>query len=223
MLFIAFALLFAWLALRELFGGLRSDRPDPIYWPYLLLVTGLAIACAWPPLGIWRFERMLERQALILTEGRPVSVHCNTLLDTMFDRHSLAAAHANPETGEIVFQKPWCELLRDYLDDPEDADERELASLNLFTHEAMHIRGEMSEPVTECQAVQRNHLAARLLGVPEALAEEHAVRYFREVYALREQYGAFAAQYHSTECRPGGALDERLAGAVWMQEAPGRP
>ena len=160
---------------------------------------------------------MLERQALILTEGRPVSFHCNTLLDTMFDRNSLAAGHANPETGDIVFQKPWCDVLRDYLDDPEDADDRELASLNLFTHEAMHIRGELNEAATECQSVQRNHRAARLLGVGAALADAHAIRYFRDVYALRERSGAFSATYHSTECRPGGALDERLTDAVWTQ------
>lgn len=211
------ALFFSWLAVREIFGGVRSDRPDPIFLPYLLLVSALAIACAWPPLSAWRFERFLEEKAMLLTEGKPATVHCNTLFDTMFDGQQLAAGHANPITGEIVFQKPWCSHLRDYLDDPEAADEREINSLNLFTHEAMHIRGEMGEAVTECQAVQRNYRAARLLGVPDAVAKGAALRYYTQLYAQRQSSGAHAAKYYSSECAPGKALDERLPDSTWSR------
>jgi hypothetical protein len=209
------AIFFGWLAVREIFGRFRTDRPEPIYVPYLLLVSALAIACAWPPLSAWRFERFLERNAMRLTDGKPVSVHCNTVLDTMLDRHSLYAGHANPTTGEIVFQKPWCGHLRQYLSDPQGAGEREIASLNLFTHEAMHIRGEMNEAATECQAVQRNYRAARLLGVPDAQAKVSAQRYYTEIYARRRNSGVFSASYHSDECAPGRALDERLPDSTW--------
>lgn len=209
------ALFFAWLAVREIFGSFRSDRPDPIFMPYLLLVLALAIACAWPPLSAWRFERFLEEKAMLLTEGKPAMVHCNTLFDTMLDGQQLAAGHANPSTGEIVFQKPWCSHLRDYLNDPAAADDREITSLNLFTHEAMHIRGEMDEAVTECQAVQRNYRAARLLGVPDAVAKGAALRYYSQVYAQRQSSGAHAANYYSGDCAPGKALDERLPDSTW--------
>ncbi len=209
------ALFFSWLVVREIFGSLRSDRPDPIYMPYLLLVSVLAVACAWPPLSTWRFERFLEEKAMMLTDGKPVTVHCNTVFDTMLDREQLAPGHANPRTGEIVFQKPWCSHLRDYLDDPEAADRRAIASLNLFTHEAMHIRGEMNEAVTECQAVQRNYRAARLLGVPDALAKDTALRYYSQLYAQRQGSGEFSAKYHSSDCAPGKALDERLPDSTW--------
>jgi hypothetical protein len=209
------ALFFAWLAVREIFGSLRSDRPDPIFLPYLMLVSALAAACAWPPLSAWRFERFLEEKAMLLTDGKPATVHCNTLFDTMLDPNMLAVGHANPQTGEIVFQKPWCRHLRDYLDDPEAADEREITSLNLFTHEAMHIRGEMDEAVTECQAVQRNYRAARLLGVPDAVAKGAALRYYSQLYAQRQSSGAHAAKYHSSDCAPGKALDERLPDSTW--------
>jgi hypothetical protein len=209
------ALFFAWLAVREIFASFRSERPEPIFLPYLSLVSALAVACAWPPLSAWRFERFLEEKALLLTEGQPVSVHCNTLFDTMLDQNQLAAGHANPATGEIVFQKPWCSHLRDYLDDPQAADEREINSLNLFTHEAMHIRGELNEAVTECQAVQRNYRAARLLGVPDAVAKDNARRYYSQLYVQRQNSGAHSANYHSADCVPGGALDERLPDSTW--------
>lgn len=209
------ALFFAGLAVREIFGNFRQDRPDPIFLPYLLLVSVLAVVCAWPPLSAWRFERFLEHKAMLLTDGKPATVHCNTVFDTMLDGQQLAAGHANPVTGEIVFQKPWCGHLRDYLDDPEAAGEREIISLNLFTHEAMHIRGELNEAVAECQAVQRNYRAARLLGVPDAVAKDSALRYYRRFYALRQGSGAHAANYYSADCAPGLALDERLPDSTW--------
>jgi hypothetical protein len=215
MLLMLLALFFVVLALRELLGGLRSDRRGGIYVPYLLLVTGLAIACAWLPVRTWRFERFLEDRAVLLTDGKPVSVHCNSVIDTLFDPNVMFAGHANPETGEVVFQKPWCGHLRDFLDDPQGADEREIASLNLFTHEAMHIRGEMNEARTECQAVQRNYRAAKLLGVPDAAAKAAAQRYYTELYARRNISGSFAASYYSDDCAPGRAMDERLPDSSW--------
>jgi hypothetical protein len=210
------SLFFCWLAFRELRGARSEHRsPEPLYLPYLLLVLGLAAACAWPPLQAWRFERFLEARATRLADGRPASVHCNTVIDSIFDQHMLAGGHANPRTGEIVIQKPWCEILRDYLDAPDRAGEREIISLNLFTHEAMHIRGELNEAVTECQAVQRNVRAARMLGVPDPIAKAHARRYYEELYALRAQGSDSGRHYHSAECFPGGALDERLPDSTW--------
>lgn len=215
MLFLLCALFFFLLVVREILGSLRSDRPDPIFLPYLLLVSALAVACAWPPLSAWRFERFLEEKAMLLTDGNPVTVHCNTVFDTMLDQQQLAPGHANPRTGEIVFQKPWCSHLQDYLDDPEAADDREITSLNLFTHEAMHIRGELNEAVTECQAVQRNYRAARLLGVPDAVAKGTALRYYNQLYVQRQSSGSHAAKYYSADCAPGYPLDERLPDSTW--------
>lgn len=215
MLWILLSSLFAYLAIRELRSPWHKEHPQRIYLPYLLLVSGLSVAFAWPAVSTWRFERFLESRALILSEGRPVSVHCNTLFDTMLDPNSLAAGHANPQTGEIVIQKPWCSTLRDYLDDPEAADGRAIHSLNLFTHEVMHVRGVLDEAVTECYAVQYNRRMAQLLGVPAHLAHEHARRYYREGYAMRAQIGGLAGAYHSPECAPGRALDLRLPDSTW--------
>jgi hypothetical protein len=215
MLWIFCSLFFCGLVVRELFGAWRKDRPDPIYLPYLALITLLAIAFAWPPVSVWRFERFLEDKARLLADGKPVSVHCNTVFDTMLDPNMLAAGHANPRTGEIVVQKPWCKVLRDYLDNPEQADDEELASLNLLTHEVMHIRGELNEAVTECQSVQYNYRAARLLGVPDALAKQHARRYYTELYALRGRVGGLSGTYFSDQCGPGKALDLGLTDSTW--------
>jgi hypothetical protein len=59
----------------------------------------------------------------------------------------------------------------------------ELASLGLFTHESMHVRVELNEALTECEAVQRNYRAARLLVVPDAIAKRNALDYYNSVGA----------------------------------------
>jgi len=215
MFWIALSLLFACLAVRELRTPWHREHPQRIYVPYLLLVSALAVGFAWPPLSTWRFERFLESRAILLSEGRPVSVHCNTLFDTMLDPNALAAGHADPRTGRIVIQKPWCSTLRDYLDDPAAAGSEQIHSLNLFTHEVMHVRGILDEAVTECHAVQYNRRMAGLLGVPAPLAHEHARRYYREGYAMRAQVGGLAGAYYSPECAPGRSLDLRLSDSTW--------
>lgn len=217
MLWLLGSLFFSVLIVRELLGAGRADRPDPVYPPYLILLAALAVACAWPAVNTWRFERFLAEKAMALTDGKPASVHCNSVLDTMLDRNLLAAGHANPETGEIVFQTPWCDVLREYLDDPASAGDRQIVSLNLFTHEAMHIRGELNEAVTECNAVQHNYRAARLLGVPDAQAKAHASRYYRTLYASRGQVGGYGGMYFSERCGPGLDMDLRLPDSTWAQ------
>ncbi|MBL8299162.1 MAG: hypothetical protein JNN30_12565 [Rhodanobacteraceae bacterium] len=216
MLWILCSLLCCGLIARELLGAWRGDRPDPVYPPYVIVLTLLAAGFAWPPFSTWQFERFLEQKARLLTEGRKVSVHCNTLFDSLFDPEMLAAGHANLESGKIVIQTPWCGVLRSYLDAPEDADGEAIFSLSLFTHEVMHIRGERNEAATECQAIQYYARMARLLGVPGGLADAHAQHNYREIYLVhRSNAGDNFRHYFSSECAPGKALDLRLSDSVW--------
>jgi hypothetical protein len=144
-------------------------------------------------------------------------VHCNTMFDTMLDTEMLAAGHANPRTGEIGIQKPWCDTLMSYLAHPDRATEMEIVSLNIFTHESMHVRGEMNEARTECEAVQRNYRAAKLLGVPDETAKKNALDYYRNTYQMRGKIGGMQAEYYSKECAPDKAMDEHLSDSTWAQ------
>jgi hypothetical protein len=85
----------------------------------------------------------------------------------------------------------------------------------MFTHESMHVRGELDEARTECQAVQRNYRAARLLGVPDATARRNALDYYNNLYKLRRDEGTMQAAYYSEDCAPGKALDEHLNDSTW--------
>ncbi len=102
-----------------------------------------------------------------------------------------------------------------YLSHPERATGRELQSLDLFTHESMHVRGELNEALTECEAVQRNYRAARLLGVPDKAARENALRYYNINYQQRGKIGGMQAAYYSDQCAPGKAMDEHLSDSTW--------
>jgi hypothetical protein len=221
MLWLLASLFFFGCAFREIrnatLGRPGYPGPTPIYKPYLALVVVLGVACAFPPAHTWYFERFLSAKATELAEGHRAQVHCNTLFDTMLDPAMLAAGHANPLTGKIGIQHPWCDRLSAYLRHPQRASREELESLDIFTHESMHVRGEMNEARTECQAVQRDYRAAKLLGVPDATAKKNALEYYQDLYQERGLIGGMQSAYYSRDCAPGGAMDEHLIDSTWSR------
>jgi hypothetical protein len=219
MLWTLVSLFFLWCAFREIHRSVVAPPgftfPVPVSKAYLALILTLAVLFAWPPIHTWHFQRFLSVRATMLADGHPAKVHCNTLFDTMIDREMLASGHANPTTGEIAIQQPWCGTLMSYLAHPERATDEEIESLDLFTHESMHVRGELNEAVTECEAVQRNYRAARVLGVPDETAKRNALDYYRVNYQERGKIGGMQGQYYSDQCAPGKRLDEHLSDSTW--------
>jgi len=219
MLWILISLFFCWCAFREIRNSYIApagfDSPMPVTKSYLSLVLLLAVLFAWPTVHRWHFEHFLSQRATVLADGHRARVHCNTLVDTMFDPNMLAAGHASPQTGRIIVQKPWCSTLMSYLAHPARADDLELQSLSLFTHESMHVRGELNETLTECEAVQRNYRAAKLLGVPDAIAKKNALDYYNDAYQMRGRVGGMQSAYYSDQCAPGKSMDEHLSDSTW--------
>jgi hypothetical protein len=220
MLWWALSFFFFWLSAREIYHRFVPrrgfDRPSrAISLPYVLITASIAALLAYTPLRTWQTERFLAEKARVLSENEHAFVHCNTFFDSATDPNSLAAGHADPRTGRIVLQLPWCDRLMDYLAKPEKAGHEGIHSVHLFTHEAMHIRGERNEAVTDCQAVQRYYRAAKLLGVSEQFATEHSAINYKVLYRQRGDVGGYAGQYYSDQCAPGRALDERLSDSVW--------
>lgn len=219
MLWILISLFFVYCAAREIRGSFVAapgfNLPMPVSKPYLGVMLALATVFAWPTVHRWHFQYFLSGKATELADNHRAKVHCNTLFDTMLDSQMLAAGHADPRTGKIGIQKPWCGTLMSYLAHPGRASDLEVASLNLFTHESMHVRGEMDEARTECEAVQRNYRAARLLGVPDTIAKRNAIDYYNNTYRMRGKIGGMQGEYYSDQCAPGRDLDEHLADSTW--------
>ena len=219
MVWILLSLLFLWCAFREVYASIVAppdfDSPRPVSKPYLATVLALAALFAWPPLYRWHFEHFLSAKATELADNHRARVHCSTMFDAIFDPEMLAGGHADPRTGKIVIQPPGCTTLSSYLRHAKRASEQELWSLGLFTHESMHVRGELNEALTECEAVQRNYRAAKLLGIPDRIAKENALDYYKIIYQRRSEQGFMQAQYYSSECAPGKAMDEHLSDSTW--------
>ena len=219
MLWILISLFFLFCALREIRSSFVAppgfDLPMPVSKPYLTVVLILAVLFAWPTVHRWHFQHFLSQKATELADNHRAKVHCNTMFDTMLDSEMLASGHANPRTGEIGIQKPWCDTLMSYLAHPGRATELEVVSLDIFTHESMHIRGEMNEALTECEAVQRNYRAAKVLGVPDGIAKRNAVDYYTTTYQMRRKIGGMQGAYYSDQCAPGKAMDEHLSDSTW--------
>jgi hypothetical protein len=135
MLWILTSLFFFWCAIREILKSIVAppgfDFPTPLSKPYLAIVLVLAVLFAWPPVHTWCFQRFLSAKATDLADNHRARVHCNTMFDTMLDSEMLAAGHANPQTGEIGIQQPWCGTLMSYLDHPNRATDLELESLDI--------------------------------------------------------------------------------------------
>ena len=91
-------------------------------------------------------------------------------------------------------------------------DERTLAAVSgivTLAHESWHLRGIVEEARTQCYAVQSVEVVAERLGVTEVDARAIAVRVAFD--DARTPIG----EYHSAQCRPGGAYDLRPDTARW--------
>ncbi len=220
MLWWSLSAFFAWLSIREIYFGFVARpgffSPNQNIWTaYVVICALIAAAFAYVPLRHAYIERYLTGKAKILSESEKAFVHCNTFYDTVFDGNAMALGHANLETGRIVLQYPLCGRLMDHLRSPEKADLKDMLLVQLFTHEAMHIRGERNEAVTECQAIQRYYRAAKMFGVPDATAKVHGLRIYDESYPLYGKGGDMVRAYYSDQCAPGKALDEQLEDSTW--------
>jgi hypothetical protein len=219
MFWVLLSLVFCWLIVREIRSTTTAPLDMPVskrVWkPYLYVLAALALLSIWQPIHTWLFQRHMSAIATELADSHVAHVHCNTVIDTLFDQNSMNIGHASPTTGEIAFQYPWCNTLMAYIRHPQRADREELASLGLLTHESMHVRGELNEARTECEAVQRNFRTARLLGVPDRIAKRNALDYYYSIYTNRAYKEGDPDRYFSDKCAPGQELDEGLSDSTW--------
>jgi hypothetical protein len=201
--------------------GLRRvdelGRPRRFPWVSVSLLLVVAVAAAVP--GVLRAgqERRLGGAASVLAGAR-VAVRCQSLGGAFVD--------AGPELGYVRWRadgtpEPWTLIKRDqcrHLAAYARSDKRrpsrdQVVAVHVLTHEAMHMSGQLDEAAAECAAIQRDAHTARLLGASAAASATLADAYWRDIYPLMPD------GYRSTDCRPGGALDERLADAPWLARA----
>jgi len=89
-------------------------------------------------------------------------------------------------------------------------------AVNTLVHEAMHLRGFVSESQAQCYAIQEDAWAVVRLGGTEEEGDGVAN------LALALQPGV-PDEYQSGECRAGGALDLHPGTSAWPSESPPTP
>jgi hypothetical protein len=209
MILIFLSIFFTWLIYRELSSS--TDKFDSFSLTYIAVLALLAFSCAKPAYKTWRLEIFLSEKASLIAEREGTKVMCNSLFSTLFGGKGLGslAGTAYFDSGEIYFENGWCKSFVKYLDDPENASDDEVFSMQVFAHEVMHIRGERNEKKTDCQAIQRNHHIGEILGVNPSIAKKNALRYYNNLYPRHP--------YFDKECKRRGKYDEKLYNSIWSK------
>lgn len=193
--------------------SLGRPRDLPV-WSVSALVL-LAVVASVPGAKRRIEERRLDKIASQLV-GHQVDVHCQTSISALVDAGAEAGyvwfnADGFPEP-ETLIKRDQCRLLEEYRAGAHRSPSIDhVMAVHVLTHEAMHMRGERSEEVAECQAVQRDALTATALRATPQEALMLALRYWNVVYPQMPD------DYVTGECGPGGPLDENLASAPWAQ------
>ena len=200
-LLLILSLIFLGLAIKSLFGENLGSRFDPYFFIMLAISGGLAFF----PIKGMLFEHKLGKVAAALIEHDSVVVNCQSTYESMFNLG--VAGFVRRGSGVINIEVRTCDDLKEYLKNPASAGPRELFALHVLSHEAMHVAGFINEYLTDCKAFQRNHRTAKLLGVPEGIANQNAITIHR--------YRSTRHTYYTKDCEPGGPYDEKLPDAVW--------
>jgi hypothetical protein len=206
---VAAALSVRWAVVR--IDALGRVQPFPVV--SVGLSATAALACAVPVLLHARLEHRLATAASVVA-GRPVGVHCETLGQSWLSAHAeLGYVELGPDgrpERRTVIALQACDDLSAWLhSDRRTPGRDQVIAVHVITHEAMHMAGEVDEAKAECLALQRDAQLARALGDTPEQARALARTYWREIYPQMPD------GYRSSDCGPGGALDEHLPDAPW--------
>jgi hypothetical protein len=155
-----------------------------------------------------QLEARLSRAAGDLV-GASVKVHCQSIGGEMVDASADLGfvrydADGVPEHAALI-KYDQCQDLKAYLSHHgRNPSAGQVVAVHVLTHESMHMRGETNEAAAECQAMQRDARTARDLGASPADAAALAATYWRV------DYPRMPDAYRSSDCHPGGSMDEHL-------------
>jgi hypothetical protein len=167
-------------------------------------------AATWQSLADSERARTVSRltsEASIVAE-RPVTIRCD-------EQYAFTGAGSDtlgiafPRAGIVYLDQGICRALHDLVLDGKDRGERTGEAIVVLAHEAVHLRGERREGVTECLALQEGVRLGVRLGLDERRARTlmgaELDRRLAERSVIRAAYAL------PTTCRDGGSLDLRPA------------
>jgi len=181
----------------------------------LLIVLAIPLLIV---VAVQQEQRSNERRLAAIASdiaGRDVGVHCPGLLSRLADVSAHAGTVFFDERGRPAdftdLDEETCfELDRFAEDKIGHGEEAKVArALHVLAHESSHLAGVRDEAAADCYGLQRTAFVAESLGADPA----EAARLAR--LALAERAVTAPAEYRSSECHDGGALDLDRASTVW--------
>jgi hypothetical protein len=139
-----------------------------------------------------------------IVAGRPVTIRCD-------EQYAFTGAGSDtlgiafPRAAIAYLDQGVCRALHDLVLDGKDRGERTGEGIVVLAHEAVHLRGERREGVTECLALQEGVRLAVRLGLDEARAR--ALMGSELDRRLAERSVIRAAYALPTACKDGDSLD----------------
>ena len=183
--------------------------------------TPLLLVLAVPLLFIVAVQQEQRRNEHRLGEiaseiaGRDVDVHCPGLLARLADVSAHAGTVFFDEQGRPAsftdLDEETCSELERFAEGKtgQGEDEQVARALHVLAHESSHLAGVRDEAAADCYGLQRTAFVAERLGADPAEAERLAR------LALAERAITAPADYRSSECHDGGALDLDPDSPVW--------
>lgn len=183
--------------------------------------TPLLLVLAVPLLFIVAVQQEQRRNEHRLAEiaseiaGRDVDVHCPGLLARLADVSAHAGTVFFDEQGRPAsftdLDEETCSELERFAEGKtgQGEDEQVARALHVLAHESSHLAGVRDEAAADCYGLQRTAFVAERLGADPAEAQRLAR------LALAERAITAPADYRSSECHDGGALDLDPDSPVW--------
>lgn len=118
--------------------------------------------------------------------GRPgTTAVCTRRTVDMLDLSNTAGRVMHDRPDVAVLRADTCLDLASWLSGTKEAPTRDqVAAVHVLVHEAVHVRGEFNEAVTECQAMGLDAHIAMTLGASPSAAADLARVYVEQIYPL---------------------------------------
>jgi hypothetical protein len=182
---------------------------------------------------VWQHHKRMENEERLgavasAIAQRSVGVSCpsfwETLVDVSGDDGSVDFDVAGRPSDEAELSESTCDRLADFAGaktkprfdclapDDRACDRKVVATaraISTLAHEAYHLAGVRDEAAAECYGVQTVDFVAERLGASVDQGRMVAV------WANRTSAKTHPEEYHSAECRAGGALDLRPRTPLW--------